>query len=144
MADIVEFPAKRVAPDALPGAGDCYQAFGLVHRFAAPMFVFLFPDWSIAALRYDRLERLSFYSPGEAGHAEDVITLLCGGKVGPGMIAVITGCGLHDLFAYLGQHRVQWMWVLPKDRAAASDGASVIHAIELKEANAENLASLLS
>ena len=109
------------------------------------MFTFIFPDWSMTAIRYDCLDMMSFrpLGDGEDCHGDCVVTLACDRKVGQGAIAVITGRNLHDLFAYLGYHQVHWIWEMPKDRAATGDGAPVVHAIEIKEANPQNLEALL-
>lgn len=130
MVDLIEFPTNKVAPDSHPQPGDQYEAYGLAHKIQPFMLTLVFPDWSMTALPYLKLERMEFKPLGEDG--ECVITLLFGGSLG-GDEVVITGRNLYDLYFDIGDHHVHWLWELPKDRAAAAPDAPVVHAIDIRE-----------
>jgi hypothetical protein len=146
MVDLIEFPANTVAPDSLPEPGDKYQAFGLAHKFKPPMLTFIFPDWSMTSLAYDGMGMMNVtpLDDDPDGRGECRISLAFGRKAVDAAIVVITGRNLFDPFSYLGYHRIHWVWELPKDRAAAAEGAPVVHSIEIKEATPKNLAAFLS
>jgi hypothetical protein len=145
MADLIEYPTNKVAPDALPAPGDKYEAFGLAHKLQPPSLVLVFYDWSMHAYPYDGMGMSCFDLLNEDGDCdgECAITLTNGKAPGSGIIAVITGWNVLDLFGHVGDRRVRWIWEFPKDRAAAAKGAPVVRSIDVKEATPSNLAALL-
>ena len=146
MVDLIEFPAHTVAPDSLPETGDKYQAFDLAYKFKPPMLTFVFNDWSMTSIAYDGLSMMNarMFDDDPEGRGECMISMAFGRKATEAAIVVITGRNLCDLFEYLSYHRLHWIWELPKDRAAAAEGAPVVHSIEIKEATPQNLAAFLS
>ena len=46
-----EFPANKVAPDAMPQPGEMYEAYGLAHKIEPRSLTFVFPNWSISDMR---------------------------------------------------------------------------------------------
>jgi hypothetical protein len=74
------------------------------------------------------------YAPlGEDDGGECRITLAFGGSRG-GADVVITGRHLSRLFYEIGNHRVHWLWEVPKGRAASAEGAPVVQTIDIREA----------
>lgn len=133
MADLIEFPATDVAPDALPHAGDRYQAYGCWDRFDPTTITFVFPDWSIKSRSYARFRGHRSRPLGEPwdcdGDCEIVLTFADSREVTD---VVLTGRNLYHLVWDLGERRVNWIWELPKGRAVA-DGSPVVRSIEFRE-----------
>jgi hypothetical protein len=135
MADVVDFPAREVAPDCLPQPGDRYHAYALWHHFEPPMIAFVFSTWGMTALRYDGLVGDTFRPLSEDGSYDGkcVISLtFCG--VSGAVKAVITGRNLYRLYSDLAEHRVHWLWELPEGRAVVGDGEPVIRSIIIQDA----------
>jgi hypothetical protein len=107
MGDVVEFPAREVAPDCLPEPGNRYRPYGLWQCFQPPMLTFVFASGDMKALRYDQLEQFGFRSLSDDGKC--IIWLLFGGGTCSREI-VIAGCGLYPLYTALSSHRVHWVW----------------------------------
>lgn len=135
MADLIEFPANETAPDGLPKSGDRYRAYGCWDTFEPPTIAFVFPDWSISCLSYSRLRGHRFRPLGDPwdcdGECEIVLTF--GDDPRGGTDVVITGRNLYRLVSDLGDYRVNWIWELPKGRAALAEGSPVVHSIEFRE-----------
>lgn len=134
MANVIDFPAREVAPDCFPEPGDRYQAYALWHRFQPFMLTLVFSTWHMAALRYDDMEQLDFQSLDEQGDydGECMITLLFRGASG-GIEVTVTGRTLYRLYADLGGHQVVWLWELPEGQAATGDGAPVVRSITVRD-----------
>jgi hypothetical protein len=134
MADVVDFPAREIAPDSLPRPGDRYQAYARWHRFKPPMLTFVFSSRRATALRYDGLVQDEFRPLDEDGNhdGECVIRLIFAGSLGA-IEVVITGRNLYCLYADLGEHHVHWLWELPEGRAAVRDGEPVVRSITLRD-----------
>ena len=132
MADLIEFPARKAPPDGLPKPGDRYRAYGCWKNYEPPSIAFVFPDGSITALSYATLGGHRFRPLGDPwdcdGDCEIVLTF-----GGPGDVTevVVTGRSLYGLVWDIGEHRVDWIWELPKGRAVA-DGSPVVRSIKLR------------
>lgn len=134
MTEVIEFPAARVKADHLPQPGDRYQAYAPYHEFKPPRIAFVSPDWSIRFFRYDHLGHLGFrILNGQADRDSDgMISMAFAGACLLYDID-ITGFNIFGLFFDIGHHTVNWVWELPKERAAAKPGEPVVHAIDIRE-----------
>jgi hypothetical protein len=146
MAEVIDYPTGKVEPDSLPEPGNQYEAYRLADEFDPPTINFILPDWSMTGLPYKNLSRMSFKPLGAQGdcHGECAITLEFGSRAFPGLatVASIAGAGLYDFYWHLGNHQVHWLWALPGQYAKAAEGAPVVHAIDITEADRAGLAAM--
>ena len=139
MGDVVEFPAREVAPDCLPVPGDRYRPYGLWQRFQPPMLTFVFASRSITAVRYDRLEQFGLRALSDDGNydGECMIRLLFG-RVSGGTEIVITGYGLYPLYSALSSYRVHWVWERPGDEVATGRDELEVRSITINRIDLVN------
>ena len=134
MAELIEFPARNTAPDALPRSGDRYRAYGCWEDSEPAMIAFVLPDWSMTALSYAFLEGHRSTPLGDPwdceGECEIVLTF--GGSRSVTEV-VITGRNLYRLVRDLGERRVDWIWERPEGRADMADGSPIVRSIEFRE-----------
>ena len=134
MTEVIEFPAAGAEVDFMPQPGNRYQAYALYDESKTPMLAFVFPDWSMTALPYDQLKRFDFRLLGEdADRDGNAVIEMTFGSVKGIYEVVITGHNIFGLCFNLGDHTVTWIWELPKNRAAVTDGKPVVHSIDIRE-----------
>jgi hypothetical protein len=145
MTDVIDFPATQVQADFLPQPGNRYQAYALHHQFKSPSFTFVFQDWSMSSFPYDQLGsgRFSILND-ECNRDGDGAISMNIGNAGSWYEVVITGHNIFGLYYKLFNHEVNWVWELPKDRAAVKNGEPVVHSIEIKEGTTKKRAAFLS
>jgi hypothetical protein len=147
MADLIEFPGSKVAPDFLPEPGNRYEAYGRALKVKPVSLSFVFADWSMTSLPYAGLQRLKLRSLDGSGNpnGECVLTLVFGGKRGDyAALATITGHDLYEPYWATGEHLIHWFWEMPKTGAAVPEGSPVVHTIDIREGDSRTVAALLA